>query len=160
MKRAGAMFILMLVSIAASILPAEKRGAGWKQPVHGEPVATFSIVAYDAKTGDLGIAVESKVFSVGSVVPWAGAGVGAVATQSFANTTYGPRGLAMLKLGMTAQQVLDALIANDPGRSRRFMGRTSVVAVIRIPRTVMQTSKARALAATLLRRSVCARGLR
>ncbi len=127
MKRAAVMLIPLLFWIACSHLLAEAPEAGSKQPVHGEPVATFSIVAYDPKTGDLGIAVESKFFSVGSVVPWAEAGVGAVATQSFANTTYGPSGLAMLKLGMTAQQVLDALVANDPGRSRRQVGVVDVL---------------------------------
>ncbi|MFN0066591.1 MAG: DUF1028 domain-containing protein, partial [Limisphaerales bacterium] len=57
------------------------------------PVATFSIVAFDPRTGELGVAVQSKFFGVGSVVPWARAGVGAVATQSYANTRYGPDGL-------------------------------------------------------------------
>ena len=63
------------------------------------PVATYSIVAFDPATGDLGIAVQSKVFGVGSVVPWAKAGVGAVATQSYANTTYGPEGLKLMADG-------------------------------------------------------------
>jgi uncharacterized Ntn-hydrolase superfamily protein len=60
------------------------------------PIATFSIVAFDPATGELGVAVQSKFFSVGSVVPWAKAGVGAVATQSWANIKYGPDGLALL----------------------------------------------------------------
>ena len=63
------------------------------------PVATYSIVAFDPATGDLGIAVQSKFFGVGSVVPWAKAGVGAVATQSYANTTYGPEGLKLMTAG-------------------------------------------------------------
>ena len=86
------------------------------------PVATFSIVGYDAETGDLGIAVQSKFFAVGSVVPWAEAGVGAIATQSWANTTYGPNGLKLLKSGLSAKQSLDRLIADDPGRATRQVG--------------------------------------
>ncbi|MCY3742093.1 MAG: DUF1028 domain-containing protein [Candidatus Poribacteria bacterium] len=86
------------------------------------PVATFSIVGYDAETGDLGIAVQSKFFAVGSVVPWAEAGVGAIATQSWANTTYGPNGLKLLKSGLSAEQSLERLIADDPGRATRQVG--------------------------------------
>ena len=86
------------------------------------PVATFSIVGYDAETGDLGIAVQSKFFAVGSVVPWAEAGVGAIATQSWANTTYGPNGLKLLKSGLSAAQTLERLIADDPGRATRQVG--------------------------------------
>lgn len=86
------------------------------------PVATFSIVAYDAATGELGVAVQSRFFAVGTVVPWAKAGVGAIATQSYANTTYGPRGLAMLEAGMSAKQVLDSLTGSDELRARRQVG--------------------------------------
>ena len=86
------------------------------------PVATFSIVGYDAKTGQLGIAVQSKFFAVGAVVPWAEAGVGAIATQSWANTTYGPNGLKLLKSGLSAEQTLERLIADDPGHATRQVG--------------------------------------
>ena len=86
------------------------------------PVATFSVVGYDAETGDLGIAVQSKFFAVGAVVPWAEAGVGAIATQSWANTTYGPNGLKLLKSGLSAEQTLERLIAADPGRATRQVG--------------------------------------
>ena len=86
------------------------------------PVATFSIVGYDAETGALGIAVQSKFFAVGSVVPWAEAGVGAIATQSWANTTYGPKGLKLLKSGLSAEQTLERLIADDPGHATRQVG--------------------------------------
>ncbi len=85
-------------------------------------VATFSIVARDPETGDLGVAVESKFFGVGSVVPYAKAGVGAVATQAFANTTYGPRGLALLEAGKSPREVLDILLGEDAGRERRQVG--------------------------------------
>ena len=75
--------------------------------------ATFSIVAIDPATGDLGIAVASRYFAVGAVVPWAEAGVGAIATQAGVNVGYGPRGLELLRQGLTAQQVLDKLMAED-----------------------------------------------
>ena len=75
--------------------------------------ATFSIVAIDPVTGDLGVAVASRVFGVGNHVPWAEAGVGAVATQASMNGGYGPRGLELLRQGLTAQQVLDQLLAED-----------------------------------------------
>ena len=70
-------------------------------------VATFSIVAYDPESGDLGVAVQSKFLAVGAVVPWAKAGVGAVATQAWANTTYGPEGLKLMAEGLSAQEERD-----------------------------------------------------
>lgn len=84
--------------------------------------STFSIVAFDPKTKDLGVAVESKFVAVGSVVPFAEAGVGAVATQSYANTTYGPKALAMLKRGMAPKDVLRKLIAADKEAVKRQVG--------------------------------------
>jgi uncharacterized Ntn-hydrolase superfamily protein len=75
--------------------------------------ATFSIVAFDPVTGDLGVAVASRVFGVGNHVPWAEAGVGAIATQAAMNGGYGPRGLELLRQGLTAQQVLERLLAED-----------------------------------------------
>lgn len=86
------------------------------------PVATFSIVACDPQTGELGVAVQSKFLGVGAVVPWAKAGIGAVATQSYANTTYGPRGLALLEEGVAVDKVLDQLLASDDGKARRQVG--------------------------------------
>ena len=80
---------------------------------------TFSIVARDPSTGEMGVAVQSHWFSVGSAVSWAEAGVGAIATQSLVNVSFGPRGLELLKSGMTAKQVLDNLIASDTGRDYR-----------------------------------------
>jgi uncharacterized Ntn-hydrolase superfamily protein len=85
-------------------------------------VATFSIVAYDPETQELGIAVQSKFIAVGAVVPWAKAGVGAVATQSFANTTYGPKGLELLEKGEKPDDVLAKLTEADPGREQRQAG--------------------------------------
>jgi uncharacterized Ntn-hydrolase superfamily protein len=82
-------------------------------------VHTYSIVARDAATGDLGVAVQSHWFSVGSIVTWAEAGVGAVATQSFVNPAYGPRGLELMKSGLSAEQALAALLLVDEGRDVR-----------------------------------------
>ena len=79
----------------------------------GTAYATFSIVAIDPATGELGVAVASRYFAVGAVVPWAEAGVGAVATQANVNVGYGPRALELLRQGLTAQQVLDRLLAED-----------------------------------------------
>jgi uncharacterized Ntn-hydrolase superfamily protein len=85
-------------------------------------IATFSIVARDSTNGDLGIAVQSKFLAVGAVVPWARAGVGAVATQALANLSYGPDGLALLQQGMSAPEVLNRLIDADPEREHRQVG--------------------------------------
>lgn len=87
-----------------------------------EPIATFSIVGFDPDTGEIGVAVQSKFFAVGSVVPYAKAGVGAVATQAFGNTTFGPRGLELLAAGLSPQATLDSLITPDEGRERRQVG--------------------------------------
>lgn len=87
-----------------------------------QPFGTFSIVGYDPKNGDVGVAVASKFFAVGSVVPWAKAGVGAVATQSFANTTYGPRGLGLMAKGKTPEEVIKELTDSDPQKDRRQVG--------------------------------------
>lgn len=83
---------------------------------------TYSIVALDAASGDLGVAVQSKFLAVGAVVPWARAGIGAVATQAFANVGFGPDGLALLAGGSTADQALAALLANDRLRDERQVG--------------------------------------
>lgn len=90
--------------------------------MRGEIVATFSIVAFDPSTKEWGIAVQSKFLAVGAVVPWARANVGAIATQSYANTTFGPRGLELLSQGKTAQEVLDILIESDEERHLRQVG--------------------------------------
>ena len=90
-------------------------------PLAAADVNTFSIVGYDAGTGECGIAVASKYFSVGAVVPWAEAGTGCIATQANVNVGYGPRGLELLRQGLSAQQVLDKLLAEDtfPGKDGR-----------------------------------------
>jgi uncharacterized Ntn-hydrolase superfamily protein len=83
---------------------------------------TFSIVALDAATGDLGVAVASKFPCVGAVVPWARAGVGAVATQSWANTDFGPDGLRLMSGGLPADAALDAVLEPDADREERQVG--------------------------------------
>lgn len=81
--------------------------------------ATFSIVARDPVTGDFGVAVQSHWFQVGPSVPWAEAGAGAVATQSFTRIDYGPKGLQLMKEGKSAREALDALLAQDPQKDVR-----------------------------------------
>jgi len=89
----------------------------------GRPiVATFSIVACDLDAGEWGVAVQSKFLAVGSVVPWAEPHVGAVATQSYANPRYGPDGLALLREGLSAEEVIERLTAADEGREHRQVG--------------------------------------
>lgn len=86
------------------------------------PVATYSICACDLHAGQWGVATQSKFLAVGSVVPWAAAGVGAVATQSYANPRYGPEGLALLEGGLSAEEVVERLTAADPDRDLRQLG--------------------------------------
>jgi uncharacterized Ntn-hydrolase superfamily protein len=85
-------------------------------------LVTYSIVALDPATGDLGIAVQSKFLAVGAVVPWARAGVGGIATQAYANVAYGPDGLHALRAGRSAEEVLARLIEADPIREQRQAG--------------------------------------
>ena len=85
-------------------------------------IATFSIVAFDPQTDSLGVAVQSKFLAVGSVVPWARAGVGALATQAMANYNYGPRGLDLMSDGNTAEQTFEALTSSDENREHRQVG--------------------------------------
>lgn len=100
--------------IAAAAVAAEE---DFVQP--RRPVATYSIVARDSLTGQLGVAVQSHWFSVGALVPWAEAGVGAVATQSFVEPSYGYLGLEMMRMGRRAPAALEGLVASDAGRAVR-----------------------------------------
>lgn len=101
---------VLFLAAALSPLPA----------LAGDPLAhTFSIVARDPATGDFGVAVQSHWFQVGPHVPWAEAGAGAVATQSFTKIDYGPRGLQLMKQGKSAQEALDFLLAQDPQKDVR-----------------------------------------
>jgi uncharacterized Ntn-hydrolase superfamily protein len=85
-------------------------------------VATYSIVACDLPAGQWGVAVQSRFLAVGSVVPWAEPQVGAIATQSYANPRYGPDGLALLRKGRAAEEVVQALTSADEGRDERQVG--------------------------------------
>ncbi len=85
-------------------------------------LATYSIVACDLEAGQWGVAVQSKFLGVGSIVPWAEPGIGAIATQAFANPRYGPQGLALLREGLSAQETVDRLTTADDGRAERQVG--------------------------------------
>ncbi|HEY6016838.1 MAG TPA: DUF1028 domain-containing protein, partial [Gaiellaceae bacterium] len=87
-----------------------------------EIVATYSIVGCDLEAGQWGVATQSKFLAVGSIVPWAEAGVGAIATQALANPRYGPDGLALLREGATAEEVAARLTEADGGRDDRQLG--------------------------------------
>jgi uncharacterized Ntn-hydrolase superfamily protein len=92
-------------------------------PSHGNKIAhTYSIVAWDSVTGDLGVAVQSKFPNVGGIVPWARAGVGAVATQSLSNTAFGERGLELIAAGATAEQAMRQVMATDSMLQDRQVG--------------------------------------
>jgi len=80
---------------------------------------TYSIVARDPDTGELGVAVQTHQMCVGAIVPWLEPGMGALATQASANISFGPIGLAMLREGIDAPHVVEALVASDPGADRR-----------------------------------------
>jgi uncharacterized Ntn-hydrolase superfamily protein len=108
--------ILWLVLLAVPALAAEPA------PVPKRPVHTYSIVARDPETGELGVAVQSHWFSVGSTVPWAEAGVGAVATQSFVDPSYGKLGLELMRAGRGAPQSLAGLLAADSASQVRQVG--------------------------------------
>lgn len=102
---------LLIFNWAADVAHSQihDKAAEFRRPVH-----TYSIVARDPNNGEMGVAVQSHWFSVGSVVTWAEAGVGAVATQSLVDVTYGPLGLDLMRAGRTAPQALDALKVADP----------------------------------------------
>src|SRR5690349_3669679 len=86
------------------------------------PVATYSICACDLAAGQWGVVTQSKFLAVGAIVPWAEPHVGAIATQSYANPSYGPDGLALLRNGATADEVVEQLTSADDGREQRQLG--------------------------------------
>ena len=86
-------------------------------------VATYSIAACDLEAGQWGVATQSKFLAVGSVVPWAEPQVGAIATQAYANPRYGPEGLALLRAGTSAEEVVETLTTADEGRDHRQVAR-------------------------------------
>ncbi len=114
----GWVSLLVVWVIGCGYSPGEKQMKAGAWP----DVATFSIVAHDPETGELGVAVQSKFIAVGSVVPWAEAGVGAIATQARANTTFGPRGLELLKNGEAPKDVVSRLVSRDEGSEHRQIG--------------------------------------
>ncbi len=110
------------IQLGAGVLAAQDAPARGI-PAHGKKLAhTYSIVAWDSLTGDLGVAVQSKFPNVGGLVPWAKAGVGAVATQSLANTDYGERGLELLAKGATAEEALRIIMRSDSSLGDRQVG--------------------------------------
>jgi uncharacterized Ntn-hydrolase superfamily protein len=112
---------LWLAIVASAVLLFSDTTYGQDPDDHGL-ISTFSIVGRDSATGELGVAVASRFFAVGSVVPWAKANVGAVATQSFANTTFGWRGLELLEKGASPVEIVNILLRNDPEPTRRQFG--------------------------------------
>jgi len=116
---------LVVVSLTLMLMLTPKASAQDKQsetdarPRPSRLIHTFSIVARDAVTGEIGVAVQSHWFSVGAIVPWAEAGVGAVATQSFVDPSYGKLGLDLMRMGKTAPEALKSLLAGDEGRDVR-----------------------------------------
>lgn len=106
--------ISILVVLIAAVEICSAQFVGADKLTH-----TYSIVAQDTETGQMGVAVQSHWFSVGSVVSWAEPGAGAIATQSLVNVSFGPRGIEMLKQGKSAADVLNALIESDDGRDFR-----------------------------------------
>jgi len=117
MRRAVSLFALLLaLPIVGSAQQLTTR----------RPVATYSIVARDAETGEMGVAVQSHWFSVGAIVPWAEAGVGAVATQSFVEPSYGPLGLELIRMGRTAPDALRALVSTDANEAVRQVAMVDV----------------------------------
>src|ERR687884_42791 len=116
------MRILIFILFSLALIPAPTGLATrtTQEPaIPTRPLHTFSIVARDPATGELGVAVQSHWFSVGSIVPWAEAGVGAVATQSFVDASYGKLGLDLMRAGRSAPEALRALLAGDDGRDVR-----------------------------------------
>lgn len=109
----------LAVMFALAIAWTTSQGASARADVRA---GTFSIVACDTVTGELGVAVQSKYFSVGAVVPWAEAGVGAAATQASVNPSLGPRALSLLRSGLSAPEVVRALAASDSGWDGRQFG--------------------------------------
>jgi uncharacterized Ntn-hydrolase superfamily protein len=113
------LFAISLLSAFLSVTASVGAQQKTSQPRSMRPIHTYSIVARDPTTGELGVAVQSHWFSVGPIVSWAEAGVGAVATQSFADPSYGKLGLDLMRAGKSAPDALKALLAGDEGRDVR-----------------------------------------
>ena len=109
----------MLEESFSAMINSEKTEKEKQEKAFRRPIHTFSIVARDSKTGEMGVAVQSHWFSVGPVVPWTEAGVGAVATQSFTDPSYGPKGFNLMRSGKSAPEALKELIAADSNEAVR-----------------------------------------
>jgi len=121
----GMVLVMLFCCIGCSPRGDEAPGEAFRQAIEGDAptVGTFSIVAVDKETGEIGVAVQSKIVAVGAVVPYAEADVGAVATQAAANPRYGPLGLALMHDHQLApQQVIDLMAEHDSGAAHRQVG--------------------------------------
>jgi len=107
-------FTVGALSLGALSAGAQEHHAGTESPPPWPPVATFSILGYDPATGEVGGAVQSRVFSVGNGVLWAEAGVGAAATQAIVDVSYGPQSIALLRAGLKPADVVKQVWARDP----------------------------------------------
>ena len=111
---------LAVIAVSLNALPAAvaaqdtNEGSTWTEDLPWPPVATFSIVGFDPETGEVGVAVQSRVFSVGNGVIWGEAGVGVVATQAIVDVSYGPQGMAHLRAGMSPEDIVAKILADDP----------------------------------------------
>lgn len=108
--------LALLVCLAA---PAAAQQDNERIPGNESWISTFSIIAFDPATNELGVGVQSRAFAAGAIVPWAKAGVGAVATQAAANRTYGPKAIALLEQGLSPEEVIKKITDEDPQRDRR-----------------------------------------
>ncbi|MGH8222478.1 MAG: DUF1028 domain-containing protein, partial [Woeseiaceae bacterium] len=120
MNKRNSLVLLVCTGLLSEAWPATSVAGESVEP--RRPVHTYSIVARDAHSGELGVAVQSHWFSVGSGVLWAAPGIGAVATQSFTDPSYGPLGLELMRAGKSARQSLDALLAADMHADVRQVG--------------------------------------
>src|SRR4051812_31657573 len=106
--------VVMIIALAAPFMVAASQQVPDFSKLPWDPPSTFSILGYDPNTGEIGAAVQSRVFSVGNGVLWAEAGVGAVATQAVVDVSYGPKGIALLKQGLSPDDVITKLLDQDP----------------------------------------------
>lgn len=113
-------FVVGILFLTVGLCPV--RAAGWGETPGQDNIATFSMVAYDSMAGEWGVAVQSRFLAVGAVVPFAQAGLGAVASQAWGNTAFGPRALQMFARGVGADSALACLLATDSNRSYRQVG--------------------------------------
>jgi uncharacterized Ntn-hydrolase superfamily protein len=120
--RKSSIMIRTFLSTALVIILLQSFAFGQSPDRQNQIIATFSIVARDSVTGELGVAVASRFFGVGGVVPWAKADVGAIATQAYANTSFGWRGLELLEMGSSPEEALQILLRNDENPEGRQVG--------------------------------------